>query len=140
MSAPPYMVREFTEADYDLFREWWLDHESVSPTPPPAMLPKIGLMAIRSEDQTPDACAFLILADNAPMSIIEFPAARHGIGLERSRAAFSAIVCMLKSIAAGMGRTYMLAYTFPAIARELRPHGFQVGRKGLVMAAALTIE
>jgi hypothetical protein len=138
MSALPYMVREFTEADYPLLEQWWSVHKSQSPTPPAAMLPKIGLLATRQEDGVPDACAFLILADNAPMSILEFPASRPGIGLERARAAFSAIVCVLKQTAAEYGRTYMLAYTMPAIARELRAHGFQEGNRKLVMTVALT--
>lgn len=138
MAELPYMVRTFEESDYDLLSQWWDVHKAASAKPPANMLPKIGVLATRQETGEPDACAFLILADGGPMSIIEYPAARPGIGLARTRAAFSAIVTVLKNVASDMGRTYMIAYTLPAIARELRHHGFQQSRSGLVSAITLT--
>ncbi len=137
METKPYLIRNFDPAtDYETLVSWWDDHGSGRPAPALDLLPRLGLVALRETE--PEAMAFLYLAANVGVSFIEFPVTRPGLGLVQSRAAFDAIVTVLKSSARSLDYGYMLAYTMPAIARELRRHGFKEGRKGMTMTIAST--
>lgn len=135
----PYLVREYAPEDYPLCLKWWKAHDAKTTPPSETMLPRLGVMAIRQDRRkTPDACAFLYVTDNTAVSFIEFPVSRPGLGMERARAAFGAIVTVLKRTAASLGYHHVFAYTLPPIARELKRHGFLIRHGNLVQTVALT--
>lgn len=135
-----YLLREFDmERDYPLAVEWWTAHQTTK-APVREMLPKLGLAA-DSERGEPHAFAWLFMDNSVGVCFVEFPVTKPGIGLRRARLAFDALLSGLKAAARAMNYGVMIAYTLPAIARELRArHGFHECRSGMVMLAAPTAQ
>jgi len=138
INAPIYLLREFDAAnDYPVAVEWWTAHQTTK-APLREMLPKLGLVA-SNEHGDPHAFAWLFMDNSVGVCFVEFPVTKPGIGLRRARLAFDAILFGLKEAARAMNYGVMIAYTLPAIARELRTrHGFSECRSGMVMLAAPT--
>lgn len=133
--TPRFFMRSFTDSDYPMLREWW-EARGRSTVPIAPMLPKLGVIA--SDDSGDCAAAFLYMDNSVGVCWIEYPVTRPGMPLSETRQVMGEITAFLKQSAAAMGYGLMVAYTLPAIARELRRLGFAEMRRDMVMMVAPT--
>lgn len=137
MKAKLYMRHYDAERDYEMLRHWWLCHSHSAP-PSMKMLPKLGVLASLELNGEPSAAAFLYMDNSTGVCWIEYPVTRPGMKLSETRQALGEICNYLKGAAKSMNYGVMVAYTIPAIARELQRHGFVEARKNMTMLLSST--
>jgi hypothetical protein len=139
MSNEVFLIREFErETDFPMIQEWAAGHKR--PAPPPAMLPKLGIVAFRGSNQEDVAALWLYMDNSVGVSFLEWAYTKPGISASEAQKALLTIVGFFKQQAASMDYGVMIAHTVPALARTLTKNGFHSTGTGLECLFSLTRE
>jgi hypothetical protein len=139
MKDAMYLVRMYEpETDYGMIEQWAAGHGK---TPLPAsILPRLGIVVqeVTAKTRKDMAALWLYMDNSVGVCFAEKSITRPGLSIKQAKEALLRGLDCLKQLAAAHGYGVMFLRTYPAMARFVKPLGFEQDDREIVCLTALT--